>query len=67
MKDINKLTPYEVRNLCYSAIVKELGIVGLLKFNQQYTIGKGDYTIERKELLKDYSIDKIVKDIKDLK
>jgi len=67
MKDINKLTLYEIRNICYSAIVKEVGIVGLLKFNSQFSIGEGDYTKDRIELLKDYNIDDIVKDINEKK
>jgi hypothetical protein len=64
MKDVSKLTPNEIRSICYSAIIKEVGVTGLLKFNRQFSIGEGDYTEDRRESLKDYTIDDIVNDIK---
>jgi hypothetical protein len=42
------------------ALRRELGIVGMLRFLQQFSKGHGDYTAERHELLGNPSVDEIV-------
>lgn len=54
----------EIKTKGWMALVKELGHSGATKFILLYEPGKGDYTKERKELLKDITIDKMVSKIK---
>jgi len=37
----------EIKILGYRALIKSLGVVGMLQFLQQLDIGKGNYTQER--------------------
>ena len=39
------------------ALKDKLGTVGMIKFIQMYSDGKGDYTKEREELLKDVTME----------
>ena len=39
------------------ALKEKLGAVGMIKFIQMYSNGKGDYTKEREEYLKDVTIE----------
>ena len=39
------------------ALKEKLGPLGTIKFIQMYSDGKGDYTAEREELLKDVTIE----------
>jgi len=56
--------PTMVRNAGMSALRKELGIVGTTYFMRQLIVGKGDYTAERVELLKDVSSKEIAEGIR---
>ncbi len=50
------------------ALERELGPVGMARFLQQYELGKGDYTKERKKLLENYpEVDKIIEKIKEMR
>jgi hypothetical protein len=42
-----KMTLIEIRNAGFEALVRELGVVGMVRFLQQYETGKGDYSRER--------------------
>lgn len=57
------MTPNELRKRGMDALTKALGPVGMAKFLQQYEIGIGDYTQERKNWLKE-DIDEIIGEIK---
>ncbi len=54
----------EIRTKGWNALVKELGHSGATKFILMYEKGAGDYTKERKKLLKGVTIEKIVEDMK---
>jgi len=43
------------------ALKEKLGVEGMIKFIQMYSEGKGDYTKERDELLKDVTIEEFEK------
>ncbi|BAZ83827.1 hypothetical protein [Dolichospermum compactum] len=43
-----KLT--EIRQQGYKALIESLGVVGMLRFIQQFEIGYGDYTTEKYQL-----------------
>lgn len=58
----------EIRIAGLKALERELGPVGMARFLQQYELGKGDYTKERKNLLEKYpEIGKIVEEIEEMK
>ena len=45
-------------------LTRELGTADTARFIQQFTTGEGDYTKERRERLKDTSIDDVMREIK---
>ena len=47
----------KIRKEGLKALKDKLGVEGMIKFIQMYSDGKGDYTIEREEYLKDSTID----------
>ena len=47
----------QIRQEGLKALKERLGPVGMIKFIQMYSDGKGDYTKERKQTLKDVTID----------
>jgi len=61
---INFRNPTVIRRAGMSALKKELGMVGTIYFIRQFNTGQGNYTIERKKLLADITIDEIVKNVR---
>ena len=61
---IQTLDPITIRKIGLEALAKALGPMGMGRFLQQYEGGIGNYTKERQELLKDYTVKSIVKEIK---
>ena len=55
------VTLAELKMKGWMALVKELGYYGATKFILLYETGEGDYTKERKELLRDITIEEIIK------
>lgn len=47
----------KIRREGLKALKEKLGVEGMIKFIQMYSDGKGDYTQEREELLKDVTIE----------
>ena len=45
-------------------LTKELGVANTARFIQQFTTGAGNYTEERKELLKDWTLDDVLEETK---
>lgn len=54
----------EIKTKGWLALVKELGHSGATKFVLLYEAGEGDYTNDRKQLLRDMTIETIMKEIK---
>lgn len=54
------MNPVEIRQKGYDALVKELGVVGTIRFLQQVETGKGDYTKDRDEWLDRLSFDEVM-------
>jgi len=48
-----------IRQEGLKALKEKLGVVGMVKFIQMYSDGKGDYTAEKEELLKDVTYEEI--------
>jgi hypothetical protein len=47
----------EISRAGHAALVRELGLADAIRFLNQYTTGRGDYTAERSEWLGDESLD----------
>ena len=47
----------KIRREGLKALKEKLGVEGMIKFIQMYSDGKGDYTQEREEFLKDVTIE----------
>lgn len=62
--NIQTMTPNDIRKIGLEVLAKTLGPVGLVRFLQQFEIGRGDYTKERGQWLKDLDLKTIVKEIK---
>ncbi len=58
------MNPAFIRKAGLEAVAKKLGPLGMVRFLQQFETGRGDYTKERGQLLKDMNIQKIISDIK---
>ena len=57
------LTLPEIKQKGWQALVKELGYAGATKFMLLFDPGRGNYVEDRKEILKDTTIETIRKDI----
>lgn len=57
------ITLPEIKIKGWNALVKELGLAGATKFILLYEVGKGDYTKQRKALLKDISFNQMLAEI----
>lgn len=62
--DIRAMTPEEIRKEGLKALVERLGVVGAIRFLQQFEIGEGDYTKDREKFLGGKSVDELVEEIK---
>jgi hypothetical protein len=58
------MTPEEIRLRGLEALSRELGPAGLIRFLQQFEIGRGDYSRERHSLLADCTLDEILHELK---
>lgn len=57
------LTLSEIRTLGFEALLRELGPAGTIRFLQQYEMGRGDYTRDRRKWLPKKSVREIGKQI----
>jgi len=55
----------QIRVAGMEALARELGIVGMIRFLQQFETGHGDYSKDRHEWLDDQDLDAIVKRIQE--
>lgn len=54
------MTPEEIQNRGWEALVSELGPVNAARFVMQNKLGSGDYTAERDDLLKNQTVEYVV-------
>ena len=59
MKHLSYRTPREIMDLGFKALVEKLGPGGAIQFITQYEKGEGNYTEERKRLLKGFRLEKM--------
>ncbi|MBI2559618.1 MAG: hypothetical protein HYW14_00580 [Planctomycetes bacterium] len=57
----------EIKEEGWHALVEKLGVAGATMFLMEHEKGYGDYTIERRKIFDEKSIDEIVKEIKKIK
>ncbi len=63
MKNIRDMTPEEIRNAGLEALERELGVVGMVRFLQQFEKGTGDYTKDRYEWLRDEDAENLIREV----
>ena len=54
----------EVNQKATEILVREMGVVDTQRFLNQFRVGSGDYTAERRQWLDDLSLEQIVAQIK---
>uniref|UniRef100_UPI004057097A hypothetical protein n=1 Tax=Candidatus Electrothrix sp. TaxID=2170559 RepID=UPI004057097A len=60
MKKMEYATENEIQRLGLEALAGGLGVVGLIRFMQQFEKGHGDYVYDRQEWQKGYSVDSLL-------
>lgn len=63
MKNTRHMTPEEIRNAGLQALERELGVVGMVRFLQQFEKGTGDYTKDCYDWLREEDIETFVREI----
>lgn len=56
-------TDYEIQQTAFDVLHKQLGISNLIRFMQQYDKGYGNYTVDRDEWQKNYTVDSLFAEI----
>ena len=65
--NIQTMTPQQIRVAGIAALSRELGVVGMIRFMQQFEMGQGDYSKDRHQWLDQYSVADIAKLIQEKK
>ena len=63
MNVANYKTDYEIQQTAFDVLHKQLGISNLIRFMQQYDKGYGNYTVDRDEWQKQYTVDSLFTEI----
>ena len=56
-------TDYEIQQTAFKILRKQLGISDLIRFIQQYDKAYGNYTVDRDEWQKNYTVDSLFAEI----
>lgn len=54
---------HEINREGHAALIRELGVVGALRFLGQFTTGQGDYTAERDRFLEDETLEELFEQV----
>ena len=65
MMNGQKMSLEQIRIAGMEALARELGIVGMVRFLQQFETGHGDYSNDRHKWLDDQDIDTVLKRIRE--
>lgn len=65
--NIQTMTPQQIRTAGIAALSRELGVVGMIRFMQQFEMGQGDYSKDRHQWLDQYSVADIAKLVQEKK
>ena len=58
------MSPAGIRKAGLEAVAKKLGPLGMVRFLQQFETGRGDYTKERDQWLKNMDIEETISEIR---
>jgi hypothetical protein len=61
MINVQAMTPQQIHEAGIKALSRELGVVGMIRFIQQFELGAGDYSKDRHAWLDQYSVDDVVR------
>ena len=67
MMNIQAMTPQQIREAGMKALSRELGVVGMIRFMQQFELGADDYSKDRHQWLDQYSVDDIAHMVREKK
>ena len=59
--NVQLMTPHQIRVAGLAALSRELGLVGMIRFMQQFELGEGDYSKDRHKWLDKYTVNDIAK------
>ena len=65
--NVQMMTPQQIRAAGLAALSRELGLVGMIRFMQQFEMGQGDYSKDRHQWLDKYTVDDIAKMVQEKK
>lgn len=65
--NVQTMTPQQIRTAGLAALSRELGLVGMIRFMQQFEMGQGDYSKDRHQWLDQYTVDDIAKLVREKK
>jgi hypothetical protein len=63
---MKEMTAEQIRHHGLEALKRELGVVGMVRFMQQFTNGQGDYSVERHQWLDQLTQEEIMDQIRAL-
>lgn len=58
---MKEMTLNEIREKGTEVLVRELGPIGYVRFMQQFIVGRGDYTLERRRLADSLTLEELLK------
>jgi hypothetical protein len=67
LMDVQAMTPQQIRVAGLVALSRELGLVGMIRFMQQFEMGQGNYSIDRHVWLDPYTVDDTAKMVQEKK
>jgi hypothetical protein len=65
--NVQMMTPQQIRVAGLAALSRELGLVGMIRFMQQFEMGQGDYSKDRHQWLDKYTVDDIAQMVREKK
>jgi len=65
--NVQTMTPQQIRAAGLAALSRELGLVGMIRFMQQFEMGQGDYSKDRHQWLDKYIVDDIAQMVQEKK
>jgi len=65
--NVQLMTPQQIRVAGLAALTRELGLVGMIRFMQQFETGQGDYSSDRHQWLDQYTVADIAKMVREKK
>lgn len=65
--NVQMMTPQQIRAAGLEILSRELGLVGMIRFMQQFEMGRGNYSVDRHQWLDQSTVDNIAKMVQEKK